>query len=451
MSGRETTGTVIKRRILGLGFIVVIAALVSLSIAMYNKTFTPVAKVSLTTDKVGNQLAVHSDVKVRGLIVGEVRKITPTAEGATLDLAINPEMIDVIPRNVSARFLPKTLFGERYVSLQIPEEIDEQTLRSGDVIKQDRSIRAVELEQAFESLLPVLQAVQPQKLSSTLTAISTALQGRGDDLGKSLADLGEFVGELNPHLPKLREDLRLLASVSETYSDVTPDLVQTLTDLTVTSKTVAEQRANLDALFATATTASRDLESFLRANASNMIQLADTSRPTLEVLARYSPEYPCLLQLMTEAVKQVDTTLGKGTNKPGLHANIEVTVNRGPYKPGVDEPRYEEDRGPRCYDFTQFPNPFPQAPPDGPLKDGSSFPPPARSSSDGLLPPANTTQFTSPSSAGGDGLGLPNSPGEIAFVSQLLAPGMGVEPDQVPRWSTLLLGPAFRGAEVRFE
>ncbi|GGS22962.1 MULTISPECIES: MCE family protein [Actinokineospora] len=447
MSGFATT---LKRRLWGLAFIAVIAGLVSLSIAMYNKAFTPVAMVTLTTDKVGNQLAVHSDVKVRGLIVGEVRRITPTATGAELDLAIDPEKIDVIPANVSARFLPKTLFGERYVALQIPDEPVSAPLAAGAVIPQDTSVEAVELEQAFESLLPVLQAVQPQKLSSTLTAISTALEGRGEQLGETLSELGELVGELNPHLPQLREDLAKLAEVSDTYSDAAPDLIQALSDMTVTSRTVAEQRGNLDAVFATVTTAGRDLDAFLRANRSNLIMLADTSRPTLETLARYSPEYPCLLKLMAENVDALDVAFGKGTNKPGLHATIEVTVNRGPYKPGVDEPRYAEDRGPRCYDFAEFPSPFPQAPPDGPLNDGSSFPPPARPAGDGLIPPQNTEK-TTPSAADGGGLGLPNSPEEVAFVNQLLAPGMGVEAHQVPTWSTLLLGPALRGSEVSFE
>ncbi|GAA3002776.1 MCE family protein [Actinokineospora diospyrosa] len=438
----------IRRRLNGLLFIVVVAALVGLSIAMYTKAFTPVAAVTLTTDKVGNQLSVHSDVKVRGLIVGEVRKITPTAGGAELDLALDPDKIDLIPGNVSARFLPKTLFGERYVALQIPEDASPRPLTAGDRIKQDTSVRAVELEEAFESLLPVLQAVQPQKLSSTLTAIATALEGRGEDLGKTLADLGELVGELNPHLPRLQQDLRTLATVADTYSDATPDLVAALTDLTATSKTIADQRANLDALYATTTTAARDLDAFLRVNKGNLIQLADSSRPTLETLARYSPEYPCLLQLMAEAVPELDKAFGKGTNKPGLHATIEITVNRGPYRPGKDEPRYEENRGPRCYDFTQFPSPFPQSPPDGPLRDGASSPAPARSVQDGLLPPGNTT----PNAAtDGADIGIANSPQEAAFLAQIIAPELGVEPEQVPGWSTMLLGPAFRGAEVRFQ
>ena len=444
-------GKIIRRRLSGLAFILIVAGLVALSIAMYNKAFTPVASVTLTTDKVGNQLAVHSDVKVRGLVVGEVRGITPTRDGAELDLALDPDKIDVIPADVSARFLPKTLFGERYVSLQIPEDASAARLRGGDRIRQDTSTAAVELEQAFESLLPVLQAVQPQKLSSTLTAISTALAGRGDALGQTLSDLGSLVGELNPHLPQLREDLVQLATVSDTYSDAAPDLVQALTDLTVTSRTIAEQRANLDSLFATTTTAARDLESFLRINRDNLIRLADSSRPTLDALARYSPEYPCLLGMMADNVDTLDKVFGKGTDRPGLHATIEVTVNRGKYEPGEDTPAYEDDRGPRCYDFTQFPTPFPQNPPDGQIQDGTSAKPAARSQQDGVNPPAGLGG-TTPQSAPADGdLGLANSPGEADFLAQLLAPDLGVAPEQVPSWSALLLGPAYRGTEVSFK
>ena len=420
---------------------------------MYNKAFTEVVMVKLTTDKVGNQLQIGSDVKARGVIVGEVRKITPTADGAQLDLALNPDQAKLLPNTVSARFLPKTLFGERYVALQLPKESGGTPLAAGNAIAQDTSARAAELETAFEHLLPVLQAVQPAKLSSTLTAISTALQGRGKPLGETLTDLGDLVGEINPHLPQLEHDLRVLTTVSDTYADAAPDLVSALDDLTVTSQTVVDQRSNLDALYASVTTASRDLDSFLRVNQGNLIQLADTSRPTLELLAKYAPEYPCFLKQIAETVPVIDTALGKGTNQPGLHATIEVVVNRGPYKPGKDEPRYEDTRGPRCYDFKEFPTPFPQNPPDGPLKDGSTQPPPARVAQDGLIPGAtvqNALPGTSPNAASGL-MGMANSPAEGRFIAALIGPGLGIDPGNLPDWNTLLLGPAFRGAEVSFK
>jgi len=445
---RSSAMATLRRRLLGIGFIVVVAALVSLSIALYNKAFTTVVRVQLVTDKLGNQLQVRGDVKVRGLIVGEIREITPTEQGSELELALDPDKVDLIPRNVSARFIPKTLFGDRYVALQIPADPETESLGEGDRIEQDKSAPAVELSQALDHLLPVLQAVQPQKLSTTLTAISTALEGRGEQVGRTLVDLGKLVEEINPHVPQLTHDLRALVEVSDTYTEAIPDFVDALSDLTVTSRTIAEQRANLEALFAELTTSSRNLESFLRANAGNLIRLADSSRETFELLAKYSPSYPCFLQQMASLIEPGSKVLGAGTNKPGLHATIEIVVNKGPYEPGKDEVEFDEHRGPRCYDPEQMGVPFPDQPPDGPLQDGTSHGPANRTVEDGILPPANGT--TGPSSADAPGT-LPNSPAERDFLAQLLAPSLEMSPSQVPAWSSLLVGPLYRGAEVRFE
>jgi virulence factor Mce-like protein len=443
MSARATT---VRRRLLGIGFIVIIAALIGLSIAMYNKAFTPVVNVKLQTDKVGNQLAVLGDVKVRGLLVGEIRRITPTTDGAELELALDPSKVDLIPRNVTAQFIPKTLFGDRYVALQIPQNPASEHLGSGDVIRQDKSTRAVELEAALEHLLPVLQAVQPEKLSSTLTAISTALDGRGKQLGDTIAELGKLIGDVNPHLPQLQHDVRALADLANNYTEALPDLVTALNDLTTTSKTLVEQRANLDELYGTLTTSTRDLDSFLRVNKGNLIQLADTSRPTVELLARYAPEVPCFMKQMADLVDPANELLGRGAGPPGLNATLEIVVNRGPYKAGKDTPNFDEHRGPRCYDPKDYCNPFPEQPPEGPLKDGTSQTPPPKQSCNKTPPPA-----TVPSAALSDGLGLANSPGEGELLANLLGPELGTDQTNVPGWSSLLVGPLFRGAEVRFK
>jgi phospholipid/cholesterol/gamma-HCH transport system substrate-binding protein len=442
--------TTLRRRLLGVAFIAMLVGFVALSIAFFNKSFSTFVHVSLTTDKVGNQLQQRSDVKVRGLIVGSVDQITPTEHGAVLTLALDPDKAGLIPSNVSAQFLPKTLFGERYVALRIPDQPSVKTLQAGDHIEQDKSQSAIEVEKALNDLLPVLQAVQPQKLSSTLTAISTALEGRGKPLGETLSSLGEYVGELTPHIPQLQHDLQALVKFSDTYSDAGPQLIQALNDLTVTSKTIAEQRDNLNTLYSSLTTASTDLQTFLQANKNNLIQLADSSRPTLELLAKYAPEYPCFLKQMADTIPKLDKAFGKGTNEPGLHATIEITVNRGAYIAGQDEPRYEDKRGPRCYDFTKFPTPFPQNPPDGPLKDGSKPPTSSRVAQDGVLPPSLIGQVvggTAPSAAAMDA-GLPNTAAESRFVATMMAGNLGMAPDDVPTWTAVLVAPVFRGAEV---
>ncbi|SES49811.1 virulence factor Mce family protein, partial [Pedococcus cremeus] len=166
-------------RAYGIAFLLVVAALVSVSIASFKKVFTDVVMVSLQTDRIGSQLQTSSDVKLRGLIVGEVRDIRTTGKGAVLSLALKPEMVPQIPADVSARLLPKTLFGERYVDLVPPENVDVsaggartvRAIRAGDVIGQDRTKVAIELERVFDDLLPLLRTVQPEKLSATLNAL----------------------------------------------------------------------------------------------------------------------------------------------------------------------------------------------------------------------------------------------------------------------------------------
>ena len=103
----------IRRRGQGIAFLIVLAMLLWLTVLQYQHAFQTVAHVTLQTDTVGNQLQEASDVKVRGVDVGEVRAVKAGLKGATIDLAIYPQYLKQIPANVTAQLLPKTLFGER--------------------------------------------------------------------------------------------------------------------------------------------------------------------------------------------------------------------------------------------------------------------------------------------------------------------------------------------------
>ncbi|MCK2236827.1 MULTISPECIES: MCE family protein [unclassified Crossiella] len=450
MTARSTL-SVLRRRLLGVVFLAVIALVLGLTVSVYRGVFEHTAAVTLRTDHIGNQLMTESDVKVRGLIVGEVKRISSKGDGAELELALQPDKLALIPKDVTARLLPKTLFGERYVAL-VPGKPGGGHLAEGDVISQDRSSSAIELERVLSNLMPVLQAVQPQKLAGTLGSMATALDGRGEQLGETLTLLNRYLRELNPALPDLKADISALADVSGVYDKAAPDLLQALAELTTTTKTVAEQRSNLQTLYTSVGNTSADLTGFLAANRNNLIRVAADSRPLLDVLAKYAPEYPCFLKGMTELAPRLDKAFGKGTSTPGLRITMEITANRGKYVPNQDEPRYADKRGPRCYDIHPRPEPFPQYPPDGPVKDGSKPPPAARSANDGLNPPINVQNggYVAPSAASGGvaDLGIANSPAEQDFLAALIAGQLGVAPQQVPSWASLVLGPALRGTEV---
>jgi len=407
----------LTRRSAGLVFLLVMAALAWLAIQVYQQKFSDDVTVTLKTDRIGNQLNKSSEVKARGVVVGTVRAVNPAQDGATVELAMKPDMLSRIPKDVTALLIPKTLFGERYVQLSIPDRSTKDPIRAGDVIRQDRSANAIELEKVFDDLLPVLKAVQPQKLATTLTAISTALEGRGERIGEAMTSTAAYLDDFNPHLPTLTSDLQKLAQVSELYGDIAPDLLDSLTDSSVTLNTVADERVQLTDLYADVTRSAQDVTIFLRNNKDNLIRLAHTSRAPLEVAARYSPSFPCTLKALTDLKPSVDKMLGAGTDEPGLHANLLVSPDPGKYVPGRDDPVYNVDTGPRCY-------------PSG-------------------VAPTEGVAAAKPGSAGhplldGGDLGLPNSPQEQELIATLLASSVG----EVPSWSSVLVGPLYRGTEV---
>ncbi|MBA9004313.1 MCE family protein [Thermomonospora cellulosilytica] len=425
---RSTIMTTTGRRLLGLVFLLVMALLLWFSVAIYQKRFTPAEMVTLHTGATGNEMHRNADVKLRGVVVGQVREIESTGTGARLTLAFKPGMLEHVPANVTAQMLPTTLFGQRYVALIPPAQPAADTLRPGAVITQDRSQNAVELEQVLQNVLPLLTAVKPERLAATLTALADALEGRGDQLGDTLVKLDAHLAEFNPHLPQMNRDLRELVRVSHAYADAAPDILAALEDFAITSRTLVDQRAELSDLYGSVTATSRYLREWLVANRENLILLSAHSRPSLELLARYSPSFPCTLRMLRDFVPAMDRALGKGTGKPGLSVTVKVAPSRGRYLPGRDRPVYTATGGPRCY----------SVPYDGV----------------GTVPAGGQLASTSAADPGGadrQRLGAPNSPEENQILNELLAPQVGKPHGELPDWSSVLVGPIYRGTEVRLK
>ncbi|MGV9994830.1 MCE family protein [Streptomyces sp. NPDC003374] len=410
-----------RLRLYGIAFLTVLALLLSLAVAVYQQAFTSVVPVTLEADTLGNQLDPRADVKLRGLLVGEVRAVHADGTKATLDIALKPRYVPYIPSDVHARLLPKTLFGEKYVDLVAPAGAvrPARSIRAGDVITQDRTKVGIEVQQLMNDLLPLLRTVRPGELDATLSAFATALEGRGDRIGGNLTRVEGYLRRLNPHLPSLKEDITRFADVAEVYGDAAPDLMRILRNTVTTSRTITEKKDQLaSALRATATVAGT-ANDFLSENGDRLITLGRVSRPTLELFARYSPEYPCLFQGLARQEKASEDAFRGGE----MRITLEVVRPQGAYRPG-EEPVYGERSGPDCRGL-----PHPQVPGTKPhLRDGTSAP-----GSGGAQP---------------GGAGVSATRAEQRAVGSLVAPLMGVPADRVPPVATLLFGPLARGTAV---
>lgn len=346
-----------RRRVSGVVFLVVIGLLGQTAVWLYQKRFVDVVEVSLDTDRAGSQLSVHADVKIRGLVVGEVRSIRSRGDTATLELALDPDKAAQVPKDVRAQLLPKTLFGEKQVVLVAEGATSGVAIEDGDVITQDRSSTALETETALNNLLPLLKTLRPQELSTFLSALSTALRGRGDQLGGNLALAQAYLARLNPALPAAGGDFRGLADLADNLTETSPHLLAELDNLAASSRSLVEERAELDAFLASTDELAGTARAFVRDNEGRLVALARDSVAPLELYARYSNVYPCLLDRLAFAEIEGERVFGGA--QPGLHITIEATRDHGGYDPG-DEPQYKEGRNFGCFGLGKTPvRPFP--------------------------------------------------------------------------------------------
>jgi phospholipid/cholesterol/gamma-HCH transport system substrate-binding protein len=424
-SKTATAFRAVSGRALGVGFLALLLLFVWLTYAIYNNKFVDYVPVDVRTSSIGLQLNERADVKLRGMIVGEVRSTEVEGDGALLHVALQPDKVDQIPDNVTALILPKTLFGEKYVALQIPPEPDASPIEADDVIEQ--ASVPIEVEKVLNDVYPLLTAVQPRDLASTLSTLATAFGGRGERIGDNLVRLDGYLKKINPLVPELVRDLRDLGGVADLYAQQMPELARLLENSVVTANTLTGEEDELKRFLDDVRQLSDTTREFLEANGASITEVARTSVPVLDLLAEYSPEFPCLLGGLVNWLPRVEEQFRGHT----VHINLELLPDQPGGYTTADDPKYGTGIGPQCL---TLPNP--------PYSQKNPPPPPPRQ----LLEKVGITHGFDRwyRAAPADLLGLAaaddtrstNSP----RVADRIAALLGTPPSAVPDVATLLLG-----------
>jgi phospholipid/cholesterol/gamma-HCH transport system substrate-binding protein len=348
---------------------------------------------------------------------------------------------------VSAQILPKTLFGEQYVALSIPTDPGAH-IKAGDVIPQDRSQGALETEQVLGDTLPLLNALEPAELNTTLTAMAQALSGRGQALGQTLVELDRYLQAMNRTSPtgstytgQLIADLKSLGQVATLYNDSAPNIVATLQNLQVSNNTIISRQAALSQLLDVANSTSNVLGNFLQANKQSLITVSGTTDRLYGLLKEYSPEFGCIFSAMSQLEDKTSNTIRNGS------IQLSITIDQQPsdlgaYKPG-DQPKLVTGYGPNCFGL-----PDNVTPTDG--KGNFETPPQFQCMNDGA---AMTTAACSQDAKADAGYSLQSegSAPETAMINSLIASTYGTTPARVPAVATILAAPALRGSAVRIK
>jgi hypothetical protein len=193
-------------------------------------------------------------------------------------------------------------------------------------------------------------------------------------------------------------------------------------------RTVIAKKQQLHSLLGAVTGTSTIVRSFLADNGQNLIRLTGDTAPVYAVLAKYSPEYTCLLEGLNTLADRADNAIQNDQFQ--LSAQLDFT-SLGKYKPG-EQPRFVKGYGPSCLGLPNPAVPFRVTGEYRCLNDGAAL----------------TSDPCAQDSAQSDSDAALGSPAENALVSTLIAGEYGTTPDKVPPIATALAAPLLRGSTV---
>ncbi|RJQ79770.1 MCE family protein [Pseudonocardiaceae bacterium YIM PH 21723] len=343
-AGRTTSTSVLAIR--GLLYLLVLAILAGLVGARYAGVFRSGLDVTALLSTVGDGLPTGSDVKVRGVLVGTVAEVgdSPTETKRVVKLDLDRESATDIPASVKARVLPANIFGASFVDL-VPGDEDGRFLRSGDTIPGDDSTQTVQLQTALDQAKTLLTAVQPGKLNILLTNLAQALEGRGAKLGSLIDQSNVVLRELAPQTPQMGTDIAKLAGSLETLRDTAPELLDAVSGMVTSAKTVVDKQQQLIATLTGAQIAGTTAQGLIRDSAGDTASVLRSAAPLTRVLARRSDHIPIMFRMLSGGVRSM---IGIFDDK-GI-ARIDAKLGLVPYPPytAKDCPRYGELNGPNC-------------------------------------------------------------------------------------------------------
>lgn len=232
-------------------------------------------------DAAGQGLLPGSDVKVRGVNIGEVRSIELVDGDALLTLRIRDG--EKIPVDATATIRPKTLFGEKFVDVDPgAAPADGPFLADGDELT--NTLGGFELEAVLTDLYPLLKAVDPAELTTVLGELADGGRGLGEVINRSIVN-GDKLSEVFADNAELTSQfLEDMAALSGQLAASADDLLALADAGNVALPTINDREGDLVTLLQQTGRLSNDVADLLEGNRAFVdASLGDASR-TLQVL-----------------------------------------------------------------------------------------------------------------------------------------------------------------------
>jgi phospholipid/cholesterol/gamma-HCH transport system substrate-binding protein len=234
---------------------------------------------------------VHSDVRVLGVRIGEVTKITPEGDRVRLDMTYDASY--KIPSDAKAVLLAPSIVSDRYVQLT-PVYSSGATLADGAELSIDdgRTAEPVELDDIYKNIDTLNQALGPHgankngALSDLLKVGADNLRGNGSQLNATLTGLSKAVKTLSDSRTDLFGTIANLQDFTTTLARNDGIIRQFNDDLAVVADQLNGERTDLATAIKTLASALGEVAAFVKENQANLTANVSNLASVTKVLVK---------------------------------------------------------------------------------------------------------------------------------------------------------------------
>jgi virulence factor Mce-like protein len=263
--------------------------------------------------ELGQGIVKGSDVKIRGVLVGEVGQISLNDDlRAVAELVLDPEL--EVPERAVFAATGKTLLGEKQIEISFDGPVSQGPyLAAGSTVTD--ATRVVELQDVLAELTALFEAIDTDDLAVLINDGIGAFDGQGAVIARSVDQgkraTGTFVRSLDDQLAGL-EDLSLVA---ETLGETGAEFNRLGGELNAGLPTITDNQELLRSLLGDLTRFSEVVNATLTIDRANLDRLIIEGDSVTRMLLAYSPEVG---QLMTGLADYTEKFNQEGFTAPGV-------------------------------------------------------------------------------------------------------------------------------------
>ena len=274
-------------------------------------------------------LVPQSTVKVDDVTVGKVTSIDLKGYVAEVTIAI-PRDVD-LPDNARAQIRQTSLLGEKFVSLEKPQDPGSGKLGNGDTIGLDRTGRNPEVEEVLGALALLLNGGGVGQLKTIVAELNNAFDGNEVQVRSVLTQIKTFIGQLDENkssiVPALENTNRLAANLRKQDGTIK----NALDDVPAALRSVNGQRADLVKLLKALTRLSGVGVRVIRASKESTINSLRDLAPVLDEFAKAGDDLAKSFQVFL-TYPFVDEAVGRDPQVArnlhmGDYTNLSVNLN----------------------------------------------------------------------------------------------------------------------------